>query len=190
MADFTEYKIVGRESSWIKRILRPLQRWLKRFRQRGELHHQVTIVKAPAWHEPCLPTLPTAGFRRHSPQNSVAAPLRPRQAQPYGWALKVIAGPHAGQDFELTQLPALLGRAEAATVRLVQDKYVSRRHAELYNQQKTLRLCDLQSKQGTRINGRSVEDQILLVGDEIQVGQSILVVEQRGVMVQVTPQQQ
>ena len=179
MADFTEYKIVGQKPSWLKRILRPLQRWRKRFRRHSALHHRVTIVKAPAWHEPYLSIMANVELIPHGGQASAPVTLRPLQASAGCWALKVTAGPHVGQRFELTQLPALLGRAEEATVRLAQDKYVSRRHAELYDQQKTLRLCDLQSKQGTMVNGRPVEDQVLLAGDEIQVGQSILVVEQR-----------
>lgn len=179
MANFNEHKIVRRESNWLKQVLRSMRGWMRRFRRRSELQHRVTLVKAPAWHQPYQPTIPAAECRRLSKQDSVTATLPPQQISHQQWALRAIAGPHAGQQFALTQLPALLGRSEEAVVRLVQDKHVSRRHAEFYEQQEALRLRDLLSKQGTIVNGHSIQDQGIVAGDEIQIGQSILVVEQR-----------
>lgn len=179
MANFNEHKIVRRESNWIKQMLRPIRGWMRRFRRRGELQQRVTLVKAPAWHQPYLPTLPAAEFKQLSQQASVTVTLPPPQSLHQQWALRAIAGPHAGQQFALTYLPALLGRGEGAVVRLAQDKHVSRRHAEFYEQQETLRLRDLLSKQGTIVNGHSIQDQGIVAGDEIQIGQSLLVVEQR-----------
>jgi pSer/pThr/pTyr-binding forkhead associated (FHA) protein len=181
MANFNEHIIVRRESNWIKQVLRSMRGWIRRFHRRGELQHRVTLVKAPAWHQPYLPTIPAAEFRQLSQQDSVTATLPLRQTLHQQWALRAIAGPHAGQQFALTQLPALLGRVEEAAVRLVQDKHVSRRHAEFYEQQETLRLRDLLSKQGTTVNGHFIQDQGIVAGDEIQIGQSLLVVEQRKV---------
>lgn len=179
MTNFNEYKIVGRESSWIKRVLRPIRGWMNRFRRRSAMQRRVTLVKAPDGKQPYLPTIPAAEFIQSSEQDLDTATLPPLQIQCQAWTLTAIAGPYAGQQFQITQLPALLGRVEEATVRLAQDKHVSRFHAELYDQQTTLRLRDLQSKQGTTVNGRPIEDQALTTGDEIQIGQSILVVQQR-----------
>jgi pSer/pThr/pTyr-binding forkhead associated (FHA) protein len=91
--------------------------------------------------------------------------------------LVVVEGPHRGQEFAVGALPAQIGRGAEALVRLDSDLGVSRRHAELYEQAGVLRVRDLRSAHGTLVNGFTISDKGLLPGDKIQVGHSLLVVD-------------
>lgn len=94
-----------------------------------------------------------------------------------GWSLLVIEGPYAGSQFTLVDLPAEIGRGSQVLLRLDNDRGISRRHAELYIKNGSLRIRDLNSMHGTFVNGRRVQDQNLLQGDKISVGVSELIVD-------------
>lgn len=91
--------------------------------------------------------------------------------------LAVMEGPHGGEAFVISNLPALIGRGKEASVRLDGDHGVSRKHAEIYLKADTVRIRDLQSTHGTHVNGYSVNDKQLDPGDKIMVGVSQLLVE-------------
>ena len=97
---------------------------------------------------------------------------------PRGIILTGVGGPHAGQDFPVDALPARLGRGSEASVRLDRDLGVSRLHAEIYRQDGALRLRDLGSSHGTRINGVAIHDKALAPGDHIELGLSTLLVKE------------
>jgi hypothetical protein len=84
-------------------------------------------------------------------------------------------GPHAalvlgdGTRIELGEDPACIGRAEDCDVRL-SDKNVSRRHAEVRREGGGFVLVDLDSTNGTRVNGARTKRRDLDDGDEITVG--------------------
>jgi hypothetical protein len=122
-----------------------------------------------------LPTIPAAVYIHGSGQNRLKAgrPVEPRRAA-QGYILAVLEGPHAGQEFVLDRLPARIGRDSGCAVRLDNDRGVSRRHAELYQDADGLRLRDLDSTHGTRINGQRVSEAGLTPGDKLQVGYSLL----------------
>jgi DNA-binding NtrC family response regulator len=85
----------------------------------------------------------------------------------------------AGERTEIQLLPlvgrALIGRAVDADVQ-IQHRSVSRRHAELVIDGDDVRLRDLDSRNGTRVNGARISDQhVLLRGDVISVGEGIIV---------------
>ena len=73
--------------------------------------------------------------------------------------------------------PLTIGRDR--TLQLVlKDPEVSRRHARLDTQNGTVFLRDLESSNGTYLNGRRLEQTIeVRVGDEIDVGNTRIVVE-------------
>ena len=112
---------------------------------------------------------------------AVFAPPAPEPPAPaVSLLLAVVAGPHAGQEFEITTLPARLGRGGAATLRLDRDLGISREQAEFYFLAGTLHICDLHSQHGTSVNGRRIEDQSLHPGDRIEIGLSALIVKRVG----------
>ncbi len=89
--------------------------------------------------------------------------------------LTVIQGPDKGRRFELPDNePQLIGRSSEA-LPLV-DTTISRRHAELTPDHGKWLINDLESANGTYVNGTKIKGQRLLVsGDQIRTGQSIFV---------------
>ena len=91
--------------------------------------------------------------------------------------LSAIAGPHTGQTFVLNDLPISIGRETDSVISLPDDLRVSRLHAEIYRKDAALRIRDLRSTHGTFVNGFSIDDKALDLGDKIEVGSSLLLVE-------------
>ncbi len=92
--------------------------------------------------------------------------------------LIVEAGPQSGQRF-VVDSATVLGRGQFADL-MISDLAVSRRHAQIDNEEGQWRLRDLESANGTRHNGRlvmaptDIED-----GDSIELGQTRLRVRRR-----------
>lgn len=89
--------------------------------------------------------------------------------------LTVIEGPDKGRRFELpADEPQLLGRSSEALP--LTDQAVSRRHAELTPDAGEWYLRDLDSQNGTLVNGKPIHGRVRLrAGDTITIGQSTLV---------------
>jgi len=85
--------------------------------------------------------------------------------------LTFLSGPAAGLRCEIAgQLT--LGRSRACDVAL-QDDQVSRQHARIELRQGEIRIRDLGSRNGTRVNGQRITSEVaLLDGDRIQLGSS------------------
>ncbi len=113
-----------------------------------------------------MPPVPPAG-----------PPAQPRSPAPQHFRAVVLQGPDQGQPCPLEHFPALIGRSQAASILLAKDLLISRRHAEIYLQAGGLRVRDLGSRYGTRLNGQAVQDAPLSPGDRIQVGASVLVIQ-------------
>jgi putative peptidoglycan lipid II flippase len=77
--------------------------------------------------------------------------------------------PRAGEVFPVDQERILIGRGPEADVRL-DDRSVSREHAELVRHDDGTWILDLDSHNGTFVNRRRVESHLLSDGDEIQIG--------------------
>jgi pSer/pThr/pTyr-binding forkhead associated (FHA) protein len=91
--------------------------------------------------------------------------------------LVVVAGPDQGRSFALTA-QSVIGRDPTATVHLT-DEEVSRRHAIVTVGEGEMTIEDLGSFNGTHMNGRRLESEAPLdVGDQIQLGQSVLELRQ------------
>jgi pSer/pThr/pTyr-binding forkhead associated (FHA) protein len=71
--------------------------------------------------------------------------------------------------YEFTEDLISVGRATDNTV-VVEDPSVSGRHAQLERSNKTYRLKDLQSTNGTRVNGIPIKDTALRFDDRIRFG--------------------
>ena len=92
--------------------------------------------------------------------------------------LKVTAGPYKGRIFSFTQHDSfLIGRSRDAHLYLPDDRYFSRNHCLLEINPPRSFLRDLNSTNGTFVNGRRVAQATLNDGDRIQCGETILVVE-------------
>jgi signal transduction histidine kinase len=88
--------------------------------------------------------------------------------------LIVIKGADEGKQFELSGEAFAVGREASNRIRL-HDTEVSRRHAEFVPTPDGYRLLDVGSANGTFVNSQAVRDVLLRSGDQIQIGQSLLV---------------
>lgn len=85
----------------------------------------------------------------------------------------VLEGFDKGISHRNLRAPLSIGREEGNAVRLNDDR-VSRFHAKIVQDGKDMVLADLDSTNGTRVNGQPVQIRRLLPGDRIQLGRSLL----------------
>ena len=84
--------------------------------------------------------------------------------------LKVLAGPYKGRIFSFTQHDSfLIGRSRDAHLYLPDDRYFSRNHCLLEINPPRSFLRDLNSTNGTFVNGRRVAHAFLNDGDRIRI---------------------
>jgi pSer/pThr/pTyr-binding forkhead associated (FHA) protein len=81
--------------------------------------------------------------------------------------LSVESGPLLGERFTVT-LPCTIGRKKCDVI--LDDRLISRRHAELKMVDNELILEDLASTNGTRVNGELVTRKLLVPNDLISIG--------------------
>lgn len=88
-------------------------------------------------------------------------------------SLFVIRGNDQGVKRELDSECLRIGR-EAANSFQLHDQEVSRHHAELKREGRTFTLVDLDSSNGTFVNGQRVTQQELASGDQVQMGSTLM----------------
>lgn len=87
--------------------------------------------------------------------------------------LRILDGADRGRVFDKLATPVTIGREEGNTVQL-NDERISRFHIKIQEDQGKLVLTDLESTNGTRVNGEDVQLRILQFGDVVAVGRSVL----------------
>jgi pSer/pThr/pTyr-binding forkhead associated (FHA) protein len=87
--------------------------------------------------------------------------------------LRVLDGADRGRVFENVPTPLTIGREEGNSVQL-NDERVSRCHLKIQDDEEKLVLTDLESTNGTKVNGENVQAWLLRPGDVIAVGRSVL----------------
>jgi pSer/pThr/pTyr-binding forkhead associated (FHA) protein len=86
--------------------------------------------------------------------------------------LTFLSGREVGRIHRLTGVETLIGRGSDVDL-LVDDDGVSRRHAKILREPDgTLKIHDLQSTNGTFLNGKRIEVEALREGDRVRIGQS------------------
>lgn len=93
--------------------------------------------------------------------------------------LSILQGPDKGRSYQLPDHePQLIGRSSEA-IRTT-DNAISRRHAELTPDDGVWYLRDLESQNGTYVNGTRIEGRVRLrAGDQIRIGQTLFVFGER-----------
>src|SRR6266481_9524687 len=86
---------------------------------------------------------------------------------------QVLEGIDKGRAFRALPTPVTIGREEGNVLRL-NDERVSRFHAKVQFDNGEIILTDLESTNGTRVNGNVVQIRRLRPGDRIGVGRSLL----------------
>jgi pSer/pThr/pTyr-binding forkhead associated (FHA) protein len=88
--------------------------------------------------------------------------------------LRVIDGADRGREFADMPTPLTIGREEGNPIQL-NDERVSRFHLKIQEDHQKIVLTDLQSTNGTQVNGESVPVWVLRPGDVIALGRTTLV---------------
>ncbi len=84
--------------------------------------------------------------------------------------LKIVAGENIGKEYKLDEGETIIGRRSTSTI-VVDNGKTSRDHAKISFKEDYYTINDLNSSNGTYLNGFAIEDEeILEAGDEIQVG--------------------
>lgn len=86
---------------------------------------------------------------------------------------QVLEGIDKGRVFRQLPMPVTIGREEGNQLRL-NDERVSRFHAKVQLDNGDFVLTDLESTNGTRVNGNTVQIRRLRPGDRVGVGRSLL----------------
>jgi pSer/pThr/pTyr-binding forkhead associated (FHA) protein len=85
----------------------------------------------------------------------------------------VLEGVDKGRVFKDLPIPVTIGREEGNSLRL-NDERVSRFHAKVQMEDDDIIITDLDSTNGTRVNGMPVQIRRLRAGDQICVGRTML----------------
>lgn len=87
--------------------------------------------------------------------------------------IQVLEGFERGRVFGDLATPVTIGREEDNTIQL-NDERVSRFHVKIQEDSGRVILTDLDSTNGTRINGHPVQMRVLQFGDQMSIGRSLL----------------
>ena len=98
--------------------------------------------------------------------------LRRRPAMP-AITIQVLEGLERGRIYHDLIAPVSIGREDENSIRL-NDERVSRFHAKLQEDAGRIILTDLDSTNGTRVNGRPVQMRVLKPGDQVTIGRCLL----------------
>lgn len=85
----------------------------------------------------------------------------------------VLEGVDKGRVYRNMPVPVTIGREEGNAVRL-NDERVSRYHAKIQTEDGDVILTDLDSTNGTRVNGAAVQIRRLRAGDQVSIGRTLL----------------
>ncbi|QGF23515.1 FHA domain-containing protein FhaB/FipA [Raineyella fluvialis] len=110
-----------------------------------------------------------------------AAPATPPPAPTPSTPSRIVVtnGPHLGMAAEVDQSGTyvMIGRSPECAI-VLDDDYVSTRHARVVNGEAGLYLEDLGSTNGTFVNGRRISSATIIgPADEIRIGRTILKLE-------------
>ncbi len=87
--------------------------------------------------------------------------------------LRILDGADRGKVLDCIETPITIGREEGNTIQLNDDR-VSRFHIKIQEDHDKVVLTDLESTNGTKVNGEDVSLHILRHGDMISVGRSVI----------------
>ena len=96
------------------------------------------------------------------------------------WCVDVDKGPRNLRGLHVDMLgPVVVGRSQSSDI-VINEPFVSSTHARFTLQGPALVLEDLNSTNGTLVNGRAIIDPVTLrAGDEVQVGDVVMRVSRR-----------
>jgi hypothetical protein len=95
-----------------------------------------------------------------------------------GWTktawLLMRQGPLAGKQFVLFRDTTVLGSSPNADVYLFKDERIEPRHAQIKNRGGRFEIEDIETPDGTYVNGQPITRHVLRAGDQITLGRTVL----------------
>jgi hypothetical protein len=132
----------------------------------GKVARSVPAAAAAAGATAAVPAV------RAETSNKPAKPAKPKRGAPRN--LVVTAGAHEGTMIELGATPITIGRSAENTL-VLDDDYVSSRHARLYPHEGSWVVEDLGSTNGTYLDRtRLTTAMVLPVGSPVRIGKTVL----------------
>jgi len=143
---------------------------------------RVTALKRPTPQRSSTSTILASDLTSQTISNpeDVAQASGERQKPSPKYIFTVTDGADLGKEFTVEKFPVYIGRDSDSLILLGGDLGISRKHAEIYERDGTIRIRDLKSTHGTQVNGQRIDDKNLASGDRIQVGRTALVVKVDG----------
>ena len=89
--------------------------------------------------------------------------------------LRVLHGADRGRVFDRVPTPVTIGREEGNSIQL-NDERISRYHLKLQDDNDRIVATDLESTNGTKVNGETIQVRIVRDGDMISLGRSLLLI--------------
>ena len=88
--------------------------------------------------------------------------------------LRILQGRRRGREYSVGKDPVTIGRAPQCDIIIPDDQLVSSEHADVrMDEHGQLVIRDLESVNGTEVNGESVEESVLKPGDEVAIGSTV-----------------
>jgi len=87
---------------------------------------------------------------------------------------QLVEGLERGRVYSSLPTPVTIGREDENAIRL-NDERVSRFHAKVQTDGGRVILTDLDSTNGTRVNGHPVQMRVLQLGDQVSIGRCLLI---------------
>ncbi len=97
----------------------------------------------------------------------------PRSSAPRSACVVVIHGEGLGRRADVDERAMVVGRSQEADLH-IPHKSVSRQHCHIWRDGSEYRIRDLQATNPTRVNDKAVDETLLVDGDHITLGESIL----------------
>ncbi len=98
------------------------------------------------------------------------------EAEGHRYFLQVQNGRHRGQSFGLSKLTMVIGRRGNSDI-VLEDETISRRHCQLEMNNESWQLTDLDSRNGTYVNGIRIYSAKLELGDSLKLGDILLLLK-------------
>ena len=89
--------------------------------------------------------------------------------------IRVLEGMEKGRVYSRLSLPISVGREDDNCIQLNDDR-ISRFHAKIQDLSGRMIVTDLDSTNGTKVNGHWIQQRVLHVGDVVWVGRCVLLI--------------
>jgi len=81
--------------------------------------------------------------------------------------IEIIDGRLSGKTFQIDSFPVCIGSLSNSNLQILFDKYISRAHCTIYNDDNNLYLIDMKSTNGTYVNDHLIQSAVRIKNEDI-----------------------